>query len=107
MQKADSPSPQHTPFRWVVQTIVGLQAAGLATVIACSGAQPTADDVRREAACAAARTFYGEAQTELINSGACDQVDDVKDCLPHVALKKTRTRVLVELQCTTDPGAGE
>ena len=70
-------------------------------VVGCASAP--AKDASKAAECAAVRSFYDDAQSKLISSGACDTVDDITDCVPHVALRETLVATLGRLECPSDP----
>lgn len=85
-------------FQLDTKTAIAIAVASLLTIGACAEAQPAAKD----AECAAVRTFYAHAQTELINKGACDDAKSVSTCAPHIALREAFIASLKETKCPSE-----
>lgn len=91
---------------WIVQEIIGgLMAVGLVSIgfvgtcVVLSCSQQSAKSAEQAAACAATRSFYDESDAKLIASGACDKVDVITDCVPHVVLREALIASLEKLEC--------
>lgn len=69
--------------------------AALATACSPAAQQETA----KSAECAAVRSFFDDAQTKLIESGACDNAKDVESCYAHIALREAFIASLKENKC--------
>ena len=82
-------------FQLDAKTAIALAVAGALTIGACAAAQPSA----RGAECAAIRKFYDDAQSKLIESGACDASPNVQACVPHVALREAFIKSLESNEC--------
>jgi hypothetical protein len=62
-------------------------------------APPNTADAAKAAECGAIRQFYDEAQSALIDKGACDQAANISACIPHVALREAYIASLKERKC--------
>lgn len=67
--------------------------------VGCSAVTP---NVKTNAECAAIRTFYEDAQSKLIDSGACDSSTSISSCVPHVALREAFIASLKENKCPSE-----
>jgi hypothetical protein len=75
-----------------------LSLASLFLLISCASTQ----NAQKSAECAAIRTFYDKAQTQLIDRGACDEAATVEECLPHIALREAFIVSLKENKCGSE-----
>lgn len=62
---------------------------------------PSAEEIRREAACAAIHEFYDQGQDALIERGLCDDAPDVERCAPHIVFVDTKIAALKRAKCVT------
>lgn len=85
------------------RTGLALIAASLLWIVeatsSCGGAPAPAQDASKAAECAAVRAFYDDAQTKLIDKGACDASPQIEACIPHVALREALIASLEKAKC--------
>jgi hypothetical protein len=77
--------------------LVAADLPWLLLLVTC--APPNTADAAKSAECAAIRRFYDDAQSALIDKGACDTSTNISACVPHVALREAFVASLKENKC--------
>lgn len=68
----------------------------LSTVTGCGSVDKRAETAAK---CASVRASFGELQTRLIESGACDDASAISDCAPHTIMREALVIATKELEC--------
>ena len=83
---------------WLVVAVCFVVAVMAAMFV--HGCSPAArQETAKSAECAAVRSFFDDAQTKLIESGACDNAKDVESCYAHIALREAFVESLKRSGC--------
>lgn len=84
-----------------IQAALALLAVFLLCALVLSLVGCGAADQRTETAarCASVRAGFGELQTELIERGGCDHVQNVSECEAHIVIREALVIATKEMQC--------
>lgn len=80
--------------------LIGALAVVLFAAMHLSSCSPAAVQASKKSGeCAAIRAFFDDAQTKLIDSGACDASSSIDRCVAHTALEEAFIASLEANKC--------